>query len=386
MKTPLFLTIFLLTGIALGARTWTNTEGKSITADLVSFDGSTVILKLGNGNKVPLSLDKLCPEDAAFLKKSAEDERTAIDNPDKWPDFVQGPIDFKLKEVKARKANVGKSIYQTKHFKFVCDTPLADDAQEAVGRLYECTWTAIRAMPLPIPRVKRQSYLFDAVLTKDMASYRAAGGPDGSAGVFTAQTLTTGKKLKENDIKEDKTIVPYPGLGMTVDGKLNGEKIKNHVLAHEITHQMTVGLFDSVIWINEGFADYVGSIPYDGKQFDFTGAFKAIVARGKQYSPMQLPYTFEEFLTMGQNDFYDRSGGNGHRNYTVATLCVAFFFHLDGKDGIKNFTDYMNSLAKKGKHPLRELLNKRKIGELEELFTKEWKDQGVVIAFKAKAS
>ena len=383
MQIQTFLTFLLLASLPLAARTWTSKDGKTISADLVSFVGNTVTLQLSNGQQVPVAMEKLCPDDIAFLKRKADLEDSGIDNPDKWPEIIPGPKDFKLKEVKARKDNAGKTIYQTKHFKFVCDTPLADDAQEAVGKLYECTWTAIRAMPLPITRVRRQSYLFDAVLAKDMASYRAAGGPDGSSGVFTAQTAITGRKLRENDIMNDRTIVPYSGLGMSADGKLTGNKIKHHVLAHEITHQMTVGLFHDITWINEGFADYVGYIPYDGKQFDFSGAFKAITAAGQHYSPMKLPFTFEQFLTMGRDEFYDRSGGNGHRNYTIATLCVAFFFHLDGKDGIRNFTDYMNTLAKKGRNPLKQLLNKRTMGELETAFTKAWKDQGIDITFKA---
>ena len=383
MKIPPLVTLLLLASLPLAARTWTSKDGKAISADLVSFDGGIATLKLSNGRQVPISIENLCPDDIAFLRRTAAIEDAGIDNPDKWPVIIRGPSDFKLKEVKARKNNAGKPIYQTKHFKFVCDTALADDAREAVGRLYECTWTAIRAMPLPIPRVRHQGYLFDAVLTKDMASYHAAGGPVGSAGVFRAQTAITGHKLKENDIKADQTIVPYPCLGIAADGKLTTSQIKNHVLAHEITHQMTVGLFDEIIWINEGFADYVGAIPYDGKQFDFSGAFKSVVAAGKRYSPMKLPFTFEQFLTMGRNKFYDRDGGNGHRNYTIATLCVAFFFHLDGKDGIKNFTDYMNVLAKKGKNPLKQLLNKRKMSELEEAFTRAWKDQGIDIAFKS---
>lgn len=380
MRISTLLAFLFLSSLQLGARTWTSKEGKSISAELVSFDGTTAILKLSNGQQVPLTLEKLCPGDIEFLKKTAAaEEDTGVDNPDKWPEIVTGPSDFKLKEVHARKNNAGKTIYQTKHFKFVCDTPLADDAQEAVGKLYECTWTAIRAMPLPIPRVKRQSYLFDAVLTKDMESYRAAGGPEGSAGVFKSQTAVTGRKLRENDIMDDKTIVPYPGLGISVEGKLTDNKVSSHILAHEITHQMTVGLFDTITWINEGFADYVGAIPYDGKQFDFSGAFKAIVARGKQYNPMQLPFTFEQFLTMGQTEFY----AQGHRNYTLGTLCVAFFFHLDGKEGIKDFSDYMNALAKKDKKPLKKLLDKRKINELEEAFTKAWKNQGLDITFKS---
>jgi hypothetical protein len=383
MKIQPFLTFLLLASLPLAARTWTSKEGKAISADLVSFDGSTVTLKLSNGQQVPIAIEKLCPGDIAFLKKNAALENSGIDNPDKWPEIIPGPKDFKLKELKAKKDNAGKTIYQTKHFKFVCDTPLDDDAQEAVGMLYESTWTAIRAMPLPITRVRRQSYLFDAVLAKDMASYRAAGGPDGSSGVFTAQTAITGRKLRENDIMVDRTIVPYSGLGMSADGKLTGNKIKHHVLAHEITHQMTVGLFHDITWINEGFADYVGYIPYDDKQFDFSGAFKAIVAAGKHYSPMKLPFTFERFLTMERDEFYDRSGGNGHRNYTIATLCVAFFFHLDGKDGIRNFTDYMNTLAKKGKNPLKQLLDKRTLSDLETAFTKAWQDHGIEITFKA---
>ncbi|MCX6866310.1 MAG: SHD1 domain-containing protein, partial [Verrucomicrobia bacterium] len=154
MQIQTFLTFLLLASLPLAARTWTSKDGKTISADLVSFVGNTVTLQLSNGQQVPVAMEKLCPDDIAFLKRKADLEDSGIDNPDKWPEIIPGPKDFKLKEVKARKDNAGKTIYQTKHFKFVCDTPLADDAQEAVGKLYECTWTAIRAMPLPITRVR----------------------------------------------------------------------------------------------------------------------------------------------------------------------------------------------------------------------------------------
>lgn len=382
MKIRTLLGLILLSTLTLNARTWTSKEGKTINANLISFDGTTVVLKLANGKKASLPLDKLSPDDIKFLKSQAPAEDTGVVTPDKWPEKVPGPKDFKLKNIKAKKDNVGKTIYQTQHFKFVCDTPLTPEAQEAVGKLYECTWTAIRAMPLPIPRVKRKSYLFDAFLTKDMESYFAAGGPPGSAGVFTYITAVTGKKIKESDIKEDKTIVPYPMLGIDIEGNLGTEKIQAHVLSHEITHQMTVGLFDGITWINEGLADYVGYIPYDGHEFDFSGAFTKVLEAGKKYHPIVLPYSLEEFLVMDQNTFYDMAGGQGHRNYTLATLMVAFFFHLDGKEGIKDFTSYMGALTKKGKNPLKQLLDKRSLSELEEAFTKAWKEQGLDITFK----
>lgn len=362
----------------LAARTWTSSDGKTLEGDFVSGDERQVVVKLPSGKQVTVPLARLSQADLAFVAEARRE--ASIATPDKWPDKVPGPADFKLKEITPKKGETGKAIYQTRHFRFVCDTSLDEAARDAVGRLYESTWTAIRAMPLQIPRVRRQSILFDATLVKDMASYHAAGGPPGSAGVFMAQTARTGRRIKEGDILGDQTIVPYSSLEISPEGKLAGNKLANHVLAHEITHQMTVGLFGDVTWINEGFADYVGSIPYDGSQFDFSAAFRNITAQGKQYSPMKMPFTLEEFLTMGQQQFYS---GNAHRNYVLANLCVAFFFHLDGKDGIRNFDDYMNSLARKGRTPLKQLLNGRDLGSLEEKIIEAWKQHGIIIEFQS---
>jgi len=366
----------------LQARTWTNKEGKQIEAELLSVSESAVTLKF-NGKDVEVTFDKLSEADVTFArgeaKRLAHLALTTAKAPSRWPDKVQGPTSFKLKEEKS-KAGEGK-IYKTEHFRFISEVALDDQALEQVGKLYEGTWTAVRALPLPIPRVRRSSTDFDARLFKDMDSYHRNGGPQGSAGVFTSSIAQTGKRISEKDIKDDKTMVPFPSMGISIDGKLQGQ-MQSHTLAHEITHQLTCGIFAGVTWINEGMAEYIGYTPYDGKQFDFSGTYNAIRQAGMRYEGnLTLPYTLEQFLDMSQQDFY---AGMAHRNYTLAAMMVAYFVHLDEANGIDSFVEYMKELQRPGsdvKKAQKRLLGKRSYDQLGDDFCKAWEAKGVKVSF-----
>lgn len=400
MKISTFCFLLLLaTNFARSeVRTWTNTQGVAIKAECVECDATTATLKLTTGKLAKVPLDKLCPADQEFLQnnpptsdttatgtatgKEADATAAGVSDddviiPDKWPDVVEGPKDVKLKNLPKSKASKEGFGYQSRHYKFQTETELADDAQEAIGRLFETTFTAVCAMPLPFPRTRRQTGVYDASLYKSMASYLANGGPASSAGVFKYKSDARG------NVFDDIVMVPYPSMGVATDGTMSSNtKIDSHVLSHELTHQLTAGVFKGATWANEGFADYVGYMPYDGKQFHFSKGLNNITAKAKSRGAHNLSYSFEELLTMPQEEFYNK--GSGPQNYLMGTLAVAFFFHLDGKNGIKNFIDYMKALrnARPGKPPVKELLGKRTLQQMETDFCAAWKERGVEIVFQ----
>ncbi len=368
-------------------RAWTNDQGQQIEAEFVKQANGKVTLKLKNGRNATIAISTLSQEDQDFLKeqgstatKPTKDskESSSITTPDKWPTHVKGPDDIKLRETKTRDGDDKWHTYHSKHFKFSCQTPLSEEAQETVGRLYENTWSAIRAMPLPFPRVKRDGRNLESKLVKNFDEYAKLGGSAGSSGVY--------RRSSDGEY----TMIPYASLNLSEAGELNPSgKIKSHVLAHEITHHLTCDVLADT-WCTEGIADYVGYIPYDGEKLDFTGALAAITQTAIQRGGvLDMPYSLEEFLSLSQDDFYDKkNGGTGAaRNYLMGCMAVAFFFHLDGERGIKNFTLYMkNAKGGKDKRALKALLNKRKIEELEADMIKAWKAQGVTVKFKGSSS
>ena len=66
--------IFLaaIASVSAATRTWTNTDGKTVEAELVSRDGDTVMLQTRNGRKFPYKLSQLSEADREFLKQEAE--------------------------------------------------------------------------------------------------------------------------------------------------------------------------------------------------------------------------------------------------------------------------------------------------------------------------
>ena len=62
------------------ARTWTDTTGRTIEADLVRVEADRVILKV-KGSEVPLSLSRLSPEDQKFIADWKPGDAAAVPSP-----------------------------------------------------------------------------------------------------------------------------------------------------------------------------------------------------------------------------------------------------------------------------------------------------------------
>lgn len=392
---PLFIALLIslipLAGTA-ESRTWTRDDGKTLNAEFVELKNTTVRLRLSNRKVIEIPLNRLSAADKAFIEGENAPE---VHMARAWPEKVPGPRNFRLKKEVQRKKDADSSnhVYVTNNFRFTSQVELDEEACDAIGRLYEGALCAVREMPLPFPRADKKSRgkkdKLDALLTRDMAAYYAAGGPQGSAGVFRYSMSGSGKrKIREDDILNDMTIVPLPNLGISSEGKLVGKIPDTHVLVHEITHQLTCGVVSKAIWANEGMSEYVAYTPYDGTYFDFTGAFNKIANAGKMYfqsGSAPLPYDLETFFDFNQSQFYGQSPpavGHPHRNYTLAAMMLGFYFHLDGERGVKAFRTYITHLQKNPEKAKRHLLAGRKsFKELQDDVAEAWSKHGLTIRF-----
>jgi hypothetical protein len=77
------LLVFATPLSAAESRTWTDTQGRKVTADFGGIQGGNVNLRMENGKIVPFPISRLSEEDQAWLKK-------------KWaatPEAIAGQID-----------------------------------------------------------------------------------------------------------------------------------------------------------------------------------------------------------------------------------------------------------------------------------------------------
>ncbi len=88
----LFTLVFFLCAFlsaVVSARTWTNTEGKKIEAELLRVEGEKVILKF-RGREVKLSINKLSQGDQDYIKEWKEENQDGVPSEDdSAPDDIE---------------------------------------------------------------------------------------------------------------------------------------------------------------------------------------------------------------------------------------------------------------------------------------------------------
>lgn len=226
------------------------------------------------------------------------------------------------------------------------------------------------------------------VLLPSIADYRAAGGPEGSAGVFVLSSRAGRTPASESDIAADRVMIPFESLGLGRSGSVERDDVDTHALVHELTHQQFV-LNRLPIWINEGWAEYVGYVPYVGETLDFDRGFSLILHEAKKRVPhgaLDFDFRLEEFLTMDQETMY-RYMRERKDTYMLSVMTVAFFVHLDGKRGIDAMKDYLQTLLE-GASPEEAaavLIKPYRTAErLQQQFLRAWKSRKVKASFPRK--
>ena len=314
-----------------------------------------------------------------------------VKSPGDWPRSVSVPKDTEVQEMASGAPGAGFT-YVSNNFAFVSKAKLQPEAQKTVARLCECAYAACKAIAevLPVPRssADRGEKKFIVELQPGMEEYYAAGGPTNSAGVFLGAYRKTGGPLKEADIAIDKVMIPFPSLGIGRSGKVEREDIDTHALVHELTHQQFL-LNSLPIWANEGWAEYVGYVPYVGEDLDFDRGFSLILHAARQRAErgaLDFDFKLEEFFTMNQQTMYGYMP-QGKDTYMLSVMTVAFFVHLDGKKGVDAMKAYLQALLD-GKSPedaAQELIKPhRTAARLQQDFIRAWKSKKVKVSFPKK--
>ncbi len=322
---------------------------------------------------------------AGAEQQGAEEQTTDIDSPLRWPTQVPVPRNTRLRELSARQSKMEGFTYVTSNYQFNSSIELDEAAQESIGELFECTFAANQAIAkvLPIIRAKKKRTprnRFNARLVPDHAAYLAAGGPAGSVGVFMCRWR--GAKVTEKSMVSDFLLAPLDAMGVSKDGKLATKTINSHTLVHEITHQFTC-LNNLPIWANEGMSEYVGYVPYNGQVLDFDKSFEVVV-KTAQKRQLDFPFTLEDFFLMSQQEMYTHMGQKVD-TYMLATLCICYFVHLEGKSGVKKFQGYLKALLRgeNSKVNVKKLMGRTPEGQtFQDVFVQAWADQGVELKFE----
>lgn len=322
-----------------------------------------------------------------------------VKSPGDWPRKVSVP---KATEVSVSQppAGVQGNYYTSNHFCYISPVALDPAAQKTVARLCECAYAANKAIGevLPVPRtaVDRGDKKFVVQLWPNKESYVANGGPANSAGVFVGamrRVVSTNpdaprRVVSEEDIVMDKVMIPFPSLGLGSNGKVQSEDINTHALVHELTHQQFL-LNVLPIWANEGWAEYVGYVPYVGEDLDFDRGFALILHAAKAFSEngaLDFDFPLADFFTMDQQTMYGYMP-QGKNTYMLAAMTVAFYVHLDGKRGVEAMKSYMQALIDGATHEeaAEKLIAPYKTSaRLQQAFIRAWKGKKVKVSFPKK--
>lgn len=345
---------------------------------------------------------------AAGKKKELREQgvkNVRVKSPGDWPSRIPAPANMSLREVPLPPGEKGK-LYESDNYSFRTPCELSPEGQKMIAQIFECTNAANTAIGkvLPVPRteVARAEKKYPVELVRNENEYRQAGGPAGSSGVYqhgeriaVVNGVPQAQGPKQEDIiVQERVLVPFSSLGLDEQGRLKakGPDINTHTLVHEITHQNFV-LNGLPIALNEGWAEYVGYVPYIGTELDFDRGFSLILHEAKKYAgtgALDFPFSLEDFLTMDQDTMYGyMNQGNGSRNtYLLSCMLIAYFVHLDGKKGIEALRTYMQEVAdgKPHEEAARDLVaSHRNTKQLEKDFIRAWKAKGVKgMSFKEK--
>ena len=236
-------------------RQWTNSEGKTLTAEYLGVQGANVVLRLPDGKVTPLALAKFSKADNAFVKQNPLAYHAPSQTWSQWPAEVQIPMSFV--DVKQSRSEVGAFVYTTEHFRFRSNVNLGIALMKDLAKVFELTYYLHSKSPFGI-LAHPDNGLFEARLFGTVQQYRAAGGPAATGGVYIP--------------KEKVFLAPLDLMGVQ-PGLFGWRKVSQatydpSAVIHELTHMLTNDMLEQLpLWLNEGFAEYIRCIPMENAAF-----------------------------------------------------------------------------------------------------------------------
>jgi len=247
------------------ARVWTSTDGKKITAEYLGVLEQSTYLKLDNGNVVPCPLDKLSPVDIKFVSDHPLEYRLS------WQAWT-AQLPLRMVEVHREPKQDNLFVYSTQKFRFCTNANFSDNLMKDVAQIFEQTYDLHAHSPFGVLAEPVEKY-YQAELWATAIEYMSArqkyGSPENlmqpTAGVYLLGPKKFLARLDLMGVKEG-------SAGWRK--KQAGEKDSNvgdydlSTIVHELTHMLTHDMLNNLpIWMNEGYAEYVGHIPMKNAMF-----------------------------------------------------------------------------------------------------------------------
>ncbi len=277
-------------------RTWTATDGRTMRARLegVADDSGTFLLPGNHTVEIPLS--RLSEKDRRFIAEWRELSRffnLAYEESRDVTDTVQAGLGD------GAFAREG-TTHETRNFRFECDEPLNAAVVRDFSQLFEATLAMVRELPLGLEVARPQDGKFLVRLFAEKEDYHAAGGPVSAAGVYL--------------VRSREILVPLASLGVRRSGGTfrKASEYDPSTLIHETVHAVTHQWIRYMpMWVVEGLAEYVASIPYrDGTFFldrhnEGLHRMVAVNFGGDAHRfPLLAP---DDFVSLSKNQFMERS-------------------------------------------------------------------------------
>jgi hypothetical protein len=388
---------------AAAIRQWKSADGRLVEAQFLGLSGDKVKMKLRSGTVYEVPLEKLSAEDQQWARTQTAAAAAASSNPSlaptaekTWPRSValaDRPEVIVVREDAEKK----EFVYRSPHYEFICDSRLGGNVVREFGRMFEATYLLNCKLPLdlkPKPEPLREFFL--ARLFTEKSDYLAAGGLEGSAGVYRS-----GAKA---------LMVPLSSLGVKMVGsRVTLDKVgddDNATLIHEITHQMMNHWLPVLpTWYSEGSAEYTEILEYNANgRFSLSGLrqrLEAYVKRGNYWrtTPFVM-LNLQELMEIESRAWASAlttpiqvpnvSGATqAGQNYCSAGLLTYYFYHLDGNGDAAHIISYLREIEAAGRSAdepaaaKKHLLRERTYEQLAEDVKKALKKEGVDIEFEA---
>ncbi|MEM7147663.1 MAG: hypothetical protein AAF591_21335, partial [Verrucomicrobiota bacterium] len=329
------MVLFFVAGsvMEVGARTWTSSYGKAIEGELVGFDGETVELKLADGRMSKFKVSLLSEDDQLFLREWKEHAPPEPVNRE-WPEVVEVDVSLDdiviVEEVREKE----RYVYRSPHFEFVANARLSKSVVREFSRVFEGTLEAVRALPINLDPKPPEDGFWDVKLYKTRDQYLKDGGPPGSAGVYMG-----GSGMVK---------VPLPNLGVEYTGIryiVDTDKT-NRTLKHEITHQVMHEILRYMpVWMVEGFAEFVESMPYSKGKYRFNDVDDAVKERAAGDNRDYEMADLQSLMLMDHATWGAAltQGGAG-KNYNSSCVLLYYFLKVDGAGDGTGIFSYLDEV------------------------------------------
>ena len=324
-------------------RSWTLPDGSNLQAQITGIHDGKVALTPVNG-KTPIEVPaaSLKAPDRAVVaewvppgRRQAGANSTVQRNAGGWPLTVtlkEDPATTVVEENRAEK----RFVYRSDHFEFHCTQRLNGEVVREFSRLFEVTFETVAALPLRLAPEPPRGY-WRIVLYPTKPEYFAAGGPEGSGGLFRGST--------------GEVMVPLPNLGVERAGQrwIMKNREGNQPLIHEVTHQV-MGSWLTVlpVWLVEGSAEYLAAARYTTGKLTLHASFDnmfAFLTEQKGISGRDIDLRHPKRLMVMSLEKWasDLASREGLKNYYSSMLLFYYFSHLEGDGSGRGVIEYFQA-------------------------------------------